>query len=216
MTNTKYNTEESPLILREYGRNIQRMIEFAVTIEDDEKRNIAVQEIINMMGQMNPHLRNVEQFRHKLWDHLFVMSEFKLKADSPYPVPNKEDVELDPLTLGYPQEDLKFRHYGKNVETLVKKAIAMEDPAKKLEFAKVIANYMKMVYRDRNNDSVRDDIIIRDLQFLSDGQLDLGDDPNLDTLTKSNARKRYKKPSNNNNHKNNNNRHQNNRNRRRK
>jgi hypothetical protein len=189
-----YNTQLPKLILREYGRHIQQLVDFAVKIEDDEVRNKLVLDIIDMMGTMNPTLRNVEDFRHKLWDHIYMMSDFKLKANSPYPVPERETLMRRNIKLKYPKQKIKFAHYGKNIENCVKKASEIEDPAIKQEFAQVIGNYMKLVYLNWNRDNVNDLTIKQDLESLSNGQLQLDEDSDLDTLTKSTARRQINQP----------------------
>lgn len=198
----EYNTSQTTLIFREYGRNIQKLVEYAVAVEDDEKRNAIVNYIIGLMGQMNPHLKNVEQFRHKLWDHIFMISQFKLIADNPYP--DFEPIQKEDIPrLPYPKSNLRFKHYGKNVEQLIDKAVEMEDPDKQREFAKVIGNYMKMVYRNNNSDNVDDETIREDLYFLSEGQLQLDDASNLDRLSRSNRNKNKKHSNDNSNNRNN-------------
>ncbi|MFI5171338.1 MAG: DUF4290 domain-containing protein [Chitinophagales bacterium] len=183
-----YNTQRAPMILREYGRHIQILVDYAVAIQDDEVRNKLVQDIIDLMGTMNPTLRNVEDFRHKLWDHIYMMSDFKLNAQSPYPTPEREMLRRKNIKLKYPRQRIKFAHYGKNVESCVKKAVKMDDPQMKQEFAQVIGNYMKLVYQNWNNEDVNDEIIKMDLQSLSNNDLQLEDNASLDTLTKSTRR----------------------------
>ncbi|MEZ5014449.1 MAG: DUF4290 domain-containing protein [Chitinophagales bacterium] len=183
-----YNTQLPKMILREYGRHIQYLVEFATKIEDDTLRNKMVGDIIDLMGTMNPTLRNVEDFRHKLWDHIYMMSDFKLNAESPYPVPEREELMRKSIKLEYPKKKIRFAHYGLNVETCVKKAMSFEDPAMQLEFAQIIGNYMKLVYQNWNREDVNDDIIKQDLSTLSNNTLNLEDDSNLDTLTKANRR----------------------------
>lgn len=175
-----YNTENPPLVFKEYGRNIQRLVDHCINTEDRDKRNTFALTIINLMGQLHPHLRNVDEFRHKLWDQLHVLADFKLDADSPYPVPTLESLnpKIDPLD--YPQSRLRFKHYGKNVERLVASAILMKNESKKMAFAKVIANYMKMVCRNWNIDSASDETIKNDLRLLSDGKLDIKEEHNLE------------------------------------
>ncbi|HRF76930.1 MAG TPA: DUF4290 domain-containing protein [Chitinophagales bacterium] len=189
-----YNTQLPKLILREYGRHIQQLVDFAVKIEDDEVRNKLVLDIIDMMGTMNPTLRNVEDFRHKLWDHIYMMSDFKLKANSPYPVPERETLMRKNIKLKYPKQKIRFAHYGKNIESCVNKASEIEDPAVKQEFAQVIGNYMKLVYQNWNRDNVNDLTIKQDLESLSNGKLQLDEDSDLDSLTKSTARRQENKP----------------------
>jgi len=171
-----YNTGRPKLVFREYGRHIQKLVDKAVEIEDDELRNKVTKTIIDMMGIINPHLKNVEDYKHKLWDHIFMISDFKLKVDSPYPIPSAETLKAEPLDLPYPKGKLKYKHYGKNVETMIAKAVDMEDAEKKHEYALCIANYMKMVYLNWNSEDVTDDHIKSDLKVLSNDKLDLGDD----------------------------------------
>lgn len=174
-----YNTSRPKLLFREYGRNIQKLIDKAVLVEDDELRNSVVKTIIDMMGVINPHLKNVDDYKHKLWDHIFAMSEFKLKAESPYPIPTEESLRKKHDKIPYPKSTLKFKHYGKNVETMIAKAVSMEDVEKKQEFARIIANYMKMVYVNWNSEDVTDEHIKSDLKVLSQGELVLGEESSL-------------------------------------
>lgn len=181
----EYNTERNHLLLREYGRNVQKLVEYACTVEDDEKRNKVARYIIEMMGQMNPHLRNVEEFRHKLWDHLIIISDYQLQIDSPYPPPKKEDVFGKPEHIGYPKHNISYRHYGKNVEDMVQKARQMEDPQKRERFTEIIGSYMKLVYNNWSRENVTDDAIRMDIEKLSEGDLSLPEDADLDSLSKS-------------------------------
>lgn len=195
MHNMTYNSENNKLVYREYGRNVQRLVEQAVLIENREKRNQAAYAIIALMGQMHPHLKNIEEFRHKLWDQLYAISDFKLDIDAPYPKPTREQVRQQPEKIEYPQERIRFKHYGKNVENLIAKAIKMPPGEKRLAFAKVIAGYMKMVYRNWNQEHVNDEIIKNDLSTLSKGVLDLSDDTTLSApkTTPNKKRKRIMK-----------------------
>ncbi len=183
-----YNTQKEKMILKEYGRHVQIMVKYACTIEDDDIRNKLVQDIIDLMGTMNPTLRNVEDFRHKLWDHIFMMSDFQLKANSPYPVPERETLMRKNIKMEYPRSKIRFAHYGKNIETCVNKAVSMDDPQMKKEFAQVIGNYMKLVYQNWNRENVNDEIIKSDLNTLSAGNLSLEETADLDTLSKSTRR----------------------------
>lgn len=183
--NFDYNTQRTRLVIREYGRHVQSMVEYAVQEPDKEKRNRQAQAIIELMGQMNPALRNVEEFRHKLWDHLYIISEGKLDVDYPYPTPNLEVIRRKPMHIGYPKQNIRLRHYGKNVERLIEKAIAMEDEEKKKAFTECIGNYMKLVHRNWNKENANDEIIKSDIITLSGGKLRLDEDSNLDSLTRS-------------------------------
>lgn len=178
----KYNTERGRMEMNEYGRNVQSMVEYLLSIDDDKKRNEQAKIVIELMGHLNPHLKNVEDFRHKLWDHIIIMSDFKLKVDSPYPVPEREKIFAKPQRLKYPQSEFEHRHYGKNVETLIEKAVNMENPQKKQEFAEVIGNYMKLVHTNWNNETVNNQVIVEDLERMSDGELKLAGETNLDLL----------------------------------
>lgn len=183
-----YNSSRDLLQMKEYGRNIQNLVRLATTIEDDAERNQLVQDIIDLMGTLNPSLRNVEDYRHKLWDHIFMISDFKLKAESPYPIPTRELLTRKTMSLKYPKANVKFRHYGRYVESMIEKAKSIEDPEKKKDFVEIIGNYMKLVYQNWNRENVTDDVIKSDLRFLSNDQLSLDDESNLDSLSRSNRK----------------------------
>ncbi|MCB0408729.1 MAG: DUF4290 domain-containing protein [Flavobacteriales bacterium] len=170
-----YNTRRPAMVIPEYGRNIQKMVEHAITIENRDERNKVAQAIINVMGQLNPHLRDITDFKHKLWDHIFIISDFKLDVDSPYPIPDKESILKKPEKLDYPQSKIKFKHYGKNVEHIIEEAVNMEDGEAKNELIKIIANLMKKSYLTWNRESVDDDLIMSDLSSLSKGRLKVDD-----------------------------------------
>lgn len=169
----EYNTQRPGLRLPEYGRNIQKMIEYAMTVEDRDERNKLAQAIISVMGQLNPHLRDVSDFNHKLWDHLFIISDFKLDVDSPYPKPSPESLKEKPEKLNYPSNDIKFLHYGKIIEKMIDKAANMEEGEAKNAFVLAIANLMKRFYLNWNRDSVNDEIIFKHLSILSNGKLNI-------------------------------------------
>lgn len=200
-----YNTRRPQMVIPEYGRNIQKMVEHAISIENREERNRVAQSIINVMGQLNPHLRDIVDFKHKLWDHLFIISDFKLDVDSPYPYPDKEKIFEKPIPLEYPQSNIRFKHYGKSVEAFIAKAIEMQDGEEKTELIKTIANLMKKSYLTWNRESVDDDLIVSDLKLLSKGQLKLDDSFKLEQTNDILALNVKKKTNNhkNKNHKNN-------------
>lgn len=207
--NMNYNTNNDKLVFKEYGRNVQQLVDFAKTVENREKRNKMAHAIVNLMGQMHPHLRNIEEFRHKLWDQLQVIAKFDLDVDAPYPIPQSlEDVQTKPDVIPYPQSRIRFKHYGKNIEHLIKKALEMEDKEKQYAFAKVIGSYMKMSYKSWNSESIGDEIIIEDLLSLSNGVLDLKGEDSLDTpksMKRSNKSSNKNYSSSRNSHRNNNN-----------
>ncbi|MBT5933400.1 MAG: DUF4290 domain-containing protein [Flavobacteriales bacterium] len=167
----EYNTTREKLILPEYGRNVQNMISHAMDINDREERNRASQAIIEVMGQLNPHLRDVDDYRHKLWTHLFLMSDFKLDVDSPYETPKPEVLNERPDQMSYPSGKIKFGHYGKYTEQLLKKATEMDDPEVKDSFKMAMANFMKKQYLVHNNGAVENHVIAENLTELSNGNL---------------------------------------------
>jgi len=169
----EYNAERSHLIIPEYGRHLQKLIDQATQIEDREERNKAAKYIIQVMGSLNPHLRDVLDFQHKLWDQLFIMSDFKLDVDSPYPIPTKDVIFLKPERLAYPQKNPKYRFYGNNIKYMINVANSWEDGEMKNALVKVIANHMKKSYLSWNKDTVTDVVIFEHLYELSDGKLNL-------------------------------------------
>lgn len=173
----EYNTTRSYLAMREYGRHIQKMIEFIVTIEDDERRQRNAHALIELMGFLNPHLKNVEDFRHKLWDHLFLISDFKLNVKSPYPIPTRETLKAKPHPLRYPKRYPKFSHLGKNLELVINKALEEENPDKRQGFANSIAYYMKLAYSNWHKETVHDDAIQGELNNITQGQLEFTNTP---------------------------------------
>ncbi|MDC6351339.1 DUF4290 domain-containing protein [Zeaxanthinibacter sp. PT1] len=174
--NLEYNTERSQLIIPEYGRHFQKMVDYAVSIEDKEERNKVAQAIISVMGNLQPHLRDVPDFQHKLWDQLFIMSDFKLDVDSPFPITSQETLQQRPDPLEYPQNHPKYRFYGNNIKRMIDVAVSWEEGDKRdgLEYA--IANHMKKCYLNWNKDVVDDKAIFAHLYELSDGQIDLASD----------------------------------------
>ncbi|MFY0253273.1 DUF4290 domain-containing protein [Chitinophaga sp. 30R24] len=168
----EYNTTRNHLIMKEYGRNIQKMVEYLGTIEDDYERQRNAMAVIELMGTLNPHLRNVEDFRHKLWDHIFNISGFTLKVESPYPVPTLEKLRARPERLPYPKKYPRNRHFGKNLEMIIDKAVHEESPEKKEGFTQCIGNYMKLAYTNWHKESVHDDAIRGELMAISEGQLE--------------------------------------------
>ncbi len=164
-------------MMREYGRHIQNMIEYLMSLEDTEKREKNAKAVIELMGFLNPHLKNVEDFRHKLWDHLFLISDFKLEVDSPYPIPTKESLKAKPSPLPYPKGYPRYSHIGKNIEKIIHKALAEENPEKKQGFANAIAYYMKLAYSNWHKENVHDDAIQSELSSITSGQLEFTNTP---------------------------------------
>ena len=177
-----YNSTRPKLILAEYGRNVQNMVDYICTLSDREERNRLAQVVIDMMGVLNPHLRDVSDFKHKLWDHLYIISDFKIDVDSPYPIPTKENIHHKPEILKYPNHNIKFKHYGHTVEEMIKKTLNISNPEARQKMTLSVANFMKMAYLTWNKDSVSDDQILQDLSTLSHGELQLPADTVLTKL----------------------------------
>ncbi len=173
----EYNTQRNHLTMKEYGRHIQRMVEYVLTIEDRQKRQQQAQVVIELMGTLNPHLKNVEDFRHLLWDHLFFVSDFKLDVDCPYPIPTKETYKVKPDPLPYPKHKPRYSHLGKNLEVVIDKALKEENPEKRAGFANAIAYYMKLAYSNWHKELVHDDGIRAELNIITNGQLEFDSTP---------------------------------------
>jgi len=180
----EYNTTRGKLILPEYGRNVQNMIAYAMEITDRKERNRAAQAIIEVMGQLNPHLRDVDDFRHKLWTHLFVMSDFKLEVDSPYEIPKAESLQEKPKLMAYPKSKIRYGHYGKYTQQILETAIEVDKKEEK-EYLKItMANFMKKQFLSHNNDTVENHVIADQMKELSKGELVLD---NPDELMNTNV-----------------------------
>lgn len=210
----EYNTARELMQIPEYGRNIQKMIGYAKTIEDRDERNRAAKSIIKVMGQVNPYLKNNEDLTHKLWDHMFIISDFDFDVDSPFPKPCREDFEKGPDRIPYPTAERKYRHYGRIIIQMIQRVSELEEGEDKIKMGVAIANVMKRAYLNWNRDSVEDRVIIKDLLDISESKIRVPADtelaaskdlidPNTNTNTSNsnNNRKRKsgrnrKKPSN--------------------
>jgi len=171
--NLEYNTERPQLIIPEYGRHFQKMVDHAVSIEDPVERNKVANAIISVMGNLQPHLRDVPDFQHKLWDQLFIMSDFKLDVESPFPITSKEILQQRPDALEYPQNFPKYRFYGNNIKRMIDVAVEWEEGDKRAGLEYAIANHMKKCYLNWNKDVVDDSAIFKHLYELSNGEIDL-------------------------------------------
>ena len=169
----EYNSQREHLIIPEYGRYVQKLINQITAIEDREKRNKGARYVISVLGNLNPHLRDVPDFQHKLWDQLFIMSDFKLDIDSPYPIPTRDVVQLKPDRLAYPQNFPKYRFYGNNIKYMIDVARKWEEGELKNALTIVIANHMKKSFLSWNKDTVTDEVIFNHLLELSNGELNL-------------------------------------------
>ena len=173
--NLEYNTVREDLIIPEYGRHIQKMINYASTRETKEERNKLANAIISVMGNLQPHLRDVADFQHKLWDQLFIMSDFKLDADSPFEKPSKEILNAKPEPLSYPQNFPKYRFYGNNIKIMIDEAVKWDSGEMKDALILTIANHMKKCFLNWNKDSVKDQVIFDHLYELSETKIDIRD-----------------------------------------
>ena len=180
----EYNTSRNKLLLPEYGRNVQNMIAHAMDIEDREERNRATQAIIEVMGQLNPHLRDVDHYRHKLWAHLFIMSDFKLDVDSPYEIPERESLEGKPDIMEYPSSKIRYGHYGQYTQKILEIAKNVTDQKERAYLTSVMGNFMKKQFLTHNNSAVENSVIAEKLSELSDGELKI-ENPDED-LTNTN------------------------------
>ena len=175
-----YNTARKHLVLPEYGRNIQRMVDYIMATEDRDERNRLAQALIAVMGNLNPHLRDIHDFKHKLWDHLAIMSDFKLDIDYPYDIPVPETFQEKPRIVKNPQSPIRFKHYGKVLEQMIGYAGTMEEGEEKRALISVIANHMKKSYLTWNREAVDDQVIMNDFYALSKGKLQLDESYKLE------------------------------------
>ena len=178
----EYNTNRTKLLMPEYGRNIQQMVEYCKSILSKEERNEVAKTIVEFMGQRNPHLRDEENYKHKLWDHLYILADYDLDVDAPYPFPTKEELDQKPNGMDYPSFDNEYKFYGKSILQLIDRAIELEEGEEKEALIQVIANNMKKSYNVYNKEHVQDEVIFRHLKELSQDKLDL---TGIETLDKS-------------------------------
>ncbi len=187
----EYNSQREDLVIPEYGRHVQKLIQYAKTIEDPEKQGVFIERIIDLMMQIHPQSRNVEDYREKLWKHIYRIANYELKAVPPSGVrPQPTDANKMPEPIDYPEFEAKFRHYGHNVQKLIQKAISMPPGPKRDGFVAVIGSYMKLAYKTWNKEHyVSDDIIRTDLATLSQGLLVMDEETSLDNLAAARRRK---------------------------
>ena len=178
----EYNTNRTKLLMPEYGRNIQQMVEYCKSLPSKEERNEVAKTIVEFMGQRNPHLRDEENYKHKLWDHLYILADYDLDVDAPYPFPTKEELAQKPNRMDYPSFENEYKFYGKSILQLIDKAIELEEGEEKEALIQVIANNMKKSYNVYNKEHVQDEVIFRHLKELSQDKLDLA---GIETLDKS-------------------------------
>ena len=183
----EYNTQRGKMIIPEYGRNVQNMITFAMSVREREVRNLVARSIVKVMSQLHPNSKEVTDYKHKLWDQMIIMSDFKLEVDSPYPFPDKEVLFEKPKRMNYPNKVIKNKHYGAVIEGLVEKAVIIVDPKEKAALTLSIASMMKKAYISWNKDSVSDRIILEHLNQISTGRLTLPSDTKLEVIITNTA-----------------------------
>jgi len=175
----EYNTQRDHLTIPEYGRNLQKIVQLAIKNEDRVKRTQIAYVIVEIMAQLHTDVKDSPELRHKLWDHLHIISDFKLDVDGPYPPPDEEVLTKDPNRLSYPKRDMRYSYYGKNIENIINKIVESDDQEHNAEIAFSIANSLKKAYLMWNRDSVDDNLIKRHLKDLSNGKLTLSEEDQL-------------------------------------
>lgn len=183
---TTYNSERKPLIFPEYGRHIQKMVNFAVTIKDDNKRKETAYAIVNIMGRMQPTLRDVDDFKHKLWDHLIIMSNYQINVDSPYPPPKPADTIIAPKPIPYKDTDMRYKQYGRILFKMIDEVENCKTQEEKQALSLIVANHIKKSLHLWNNDNVNDELVIEAMEKLSKGKLTLPSDTELTEMRQNN------------------------------
>ena len=190
----EYNSQREKMIIPEYGRNIQKMIEYTIGIEDPVKRLKSAQVILSNMAQMNPGVKDNADYIRTLWDHMYIISKFRLVVDSPFPPPSREELEKKPDKIEYSDRRIRYRHYGKNIKGIIDQAIAYEDGPEKEALVRTIANHLKKSYINWNRESVSDETIAAHLSEMSEGKLELKEEIRLtatgDILARNKAKKK--------------------------
>ncbi|MDR1406163.1 MAG: DUF4290 domain-containing protein [Prevotellaceae bacterium] len=185
--NFDYNTQRRNLVLPEYGRHIQKMIQYVKSVPDRGKRNEQVRAVVAVMGNLNPHLRDIVDFRHKLWDHVYIIADFDIDIDSPYPVPAPATFKEKPASIPYQFTPVSIMHYGRNIENMLKAIIDCPDSPEKEAMIAAMAHYMKKQYMTWNKDTVGDDIIFKDIEILSKGRIRVNPALKLMNIQSNNA-----------------------------
>jgi hypothetical protein len=178
----EYNTSRPPIILKEYGRNVQKLAEYIRSVPDKKKRTELAQTLIDLMKQLVPHSKEQPENPQRDWDDLFIVANFDLDVDSPYPIPEKDILSKKPKRMPYPKHDVNYRHYGKCIELLVKEAVKKEDPKEQEEAVIYLGKLMKTFYSAWNRDTIDDSVILKDIKAMSGGKLTL----NLDKVREDN------------------------------
>lgn len=168
-----YNTQRENLRISEYGRNVQEMVAHIKTIDDKTKRTLLAAGVVNVMANLNPHLKEMTDYKQKLWDHLYAIADFDLDVDSPYPMPEREVMSKKPEPIPYQDNMIRFRFYGRNVQNMVIAASDMEEDETRTAFINLIASFMLNSCRNWNNENLTEEIIAEHMRILSSGKLNL-------------------------------------------
>lgn len=182
MTIDLYNTQRPDIILKEYGRNVQKMVEHLRTVQDKEKRTKMAAALIELIKQLNPAIKEQPEDPQRMWDDVFIMADFNLELEIPYPVPPRDVLQKKPMKMEYPQSNVRFRHYGKNIEKLVKEAMKKEDPKEREEMVIYLGKLMKTFFSSWNKEILDDSVILKDIYAMSGGTLSM----NLDKVREDN------------------------------
>ncbi len=178
----EYNSQREPIILKEYGRNVQKLVNYIRTVPDKEKRTQLATTLIELIKQLAPVAKEAQENPQRMWDDLYIMADFNLDVDNPFTTPDRTILFKKPRKMDYPQNDIRFKHYGKNIERLVKEAVKKEDPKEREEAAIYLGKLMKTFYGAWNKETLDDSVIVKDLQIMSQGKLTL----NLDKVREDN------------------------------
>lgn len=173
MTIGEYNTERPHLILKEYGRNVQKLVEYIRTVPDKNKRTELAYTLIELIKQLTPTIKDQPEDPQRVWDDLYIIADFNLDINSPYPVPERDILFKKPDRVDYPQSQVRFKHYGKNIEKLVKEALKKEDPQERQDAIIYLGKLMKTFYGNWNKETLDDSVILKDIQEMSGGALDM-------------------------------------------
>lgn len=169
----EYNSQRPDIILKEYGRNVQKLIEYIRNIPDKDKRTDLAFTLIELIKQLTPSIKEQGDDPQRLWDDLYIIADFNLDVHNPYPVPEREILFKKPMRMGYPQSDVRFKHYGKNIEKLVKEALKKEDPQERQDAIIYLGKLMKTFYSNWNKETIDDSVILKDIQAMSGGALNM-------------------------------------------
>jgi hypothetical protein len=167
----EYNTQREGIILKEYGRNVQKLVNYIRTIPEKEKRTKMATTLIELIKQLAPVVKEPHENPQRMWDDLYIIADFNLDIDNPFTTPDRTILFKKPRKMEYPQSEVRFKHYGKNVERLIKEAIKKEDPQEREEASIYLGKLMKTFHSNWNKETLDDSVIVKDLKNLSQGKL---------------------------------------------